>query len=94
MDVQGGHQADQLEWIWIESPIKEYMAQEGKQLILTSFGEMTENMLNAGRGAFSWWNLLQAKSLYRSRAGSHFYGKNMRFGLILGQLAILKKNLG
>ena len=42
-----------------ESPIKEYMAQEGKQLILTSFGEMTENMLNAGRGAFSWWNLLQ-----------------------------------
>lgn len=42
-----------------ESPIKEYMAKEGKQLVLTAFGEMTENMLNAGRGAFSWWNLLQ-----------------------------------
>ena len=36
-----------------------------------------------------WW----AKSC-RSRAGSHFYGKNMRFGLILGQLAILDKKIG
>ena len=32
---------------------------------------------------------LQAKSLYRSRAGS-----NMRFGLILGRLAIMKKKIG
>jgi hypothetical protein len=30
-------------------------------------------------------------SLYRSRAGSHFYGKSMRFALILGRLPILKK---
>ena len=35
--------------------------------------------------------MFDSKSLYRSRAGSHFYGKNMKFGLILGQLAIRKK---
>ena len=33
------------------------------------------------------------KLLYRSHAGSYFYRKNTRFGLI-GQLAILKKNIG
>ena len=43
------------------------------------------------------WELLrylQPKSLYRSRAGSHFNGKNMRFGLIMGRLSILKKKFG
>ena len=42
-----------------QSPFREFMTKEGKQLVLSSLGEMTENMLNAGRGAFSWWNLLQ-----------------------------------
>ena len=42
-----------------ESPIKEYMAEEGKQLVLTALGEATENLLNFSRGAFTWWNLLQ-----------------------------------
>ena len=37
--------------------------------------------------------LLQAKSLYRSRAGSHFYRTEMRFGLILCRFAIMKKKL-
>ena len=45
--------------ILAESPIKEYMAEEGKQLVLTALGEATENWLNASRGAFTWWNLLQ-----------------------------------
>ncbi len=45
--------------ILAESPLKEYMAEEGKQLVLTTFGEVTENVLNASRGAFTWWNLLQ-----------------------------------
>ena len=31
---------------------------------------------------------------YRSRARRHFYGKIMRFGLIFGRMAILKKKLG
>ena len=34
------------------------------------------------------------KSLYRSRAGRHFLEQNMRFGLVLGQLAILQKTWG
>ena len=42
-----------------EGPIKELMAKEGQHLILSVFGEMTENMFNAGRGAFSWLNLIQ-----------------------------------
>ena len=42
-----------------QGPIRDFMAKEGKRLILSSLGEMAENMLNAGRGAFSWWNLLQ-----------------------------------
>ena len=41
------------------SPFKEFMEKEGKTLILSCLGEMTENMLNFSRGAFSWWNLLQ-----------------------------------
>ena len=45
--------------ILAESPFKEWMVEEGKQLMLTSLGELTENMLNASRGAFTWWNLLQ-----------------------------------
>ena len=45
--------------ILTESPIKEYMAEEGKKLILTSLGEATENWLNFSRGAFNWYNLLQ-----------------------------------
>ena len=34
---------------------------------------------------------LESKSLVRSHAGSHFYGKNITFGLIFGRLALLKK---
>lgn len=36
----------------------------------------------------------QTKSLYKSRAGSHFYGTEIEIWVILGQLAILKKKLG
>ena len=42
-----------------QSPFKEFMEKEGKTLILSCLGEMTENMMNASRGAFSWLNLLQ-----------------------------------
>lgn len=42
-----------------ESPIKEYMEKEGKKLVLTTLGELTENRMNAVRGAFSWFNLIQ-----------------------------------
>ena len=35
--------------------------------------------------------LPQPKSLYRSRAGRHFMEQKMRFGLVLGRLAVLKK---
>ena len=42
-----------------EGPIKEWMVQKGKTLVLTSLQEGIENMLNASRGAFTWWNLLQ-----------------------------------
>ena len=42
--------------------------------------------------------LPQPKSLYRSRAGRHFYGTEngiwASFRLVLGRLAILKKKLG
>ena len=34
-------------------------AQEGTELVLTSLGEMTENVMNFSRGAFNWWNFLQ-----------------------------------
>ena len=37
---------------------------------------------------------LTAKSLYRSCTVGDFYEKYLRFGLVLGQLAILKKKLG
>ena len=42
-----------------QSPIKEFLVKEGKRAALTAFGEMTENLLNASKGAFSPWNLLQ-----------------------------------
>jgi hypothetical protein len=37
---------------------------------------------------------LYSKLLYRSHRGAIFMEQNMRFGLILGRLAILKKKLG
>jgi len=42
-----------------ESPLKEAIAETGKDLVLSSAGEITENMLNACRGAFNWFQLLQ-----------------------------------
>ena len=42
-----------------QDAIKNFMVQEGKQLILSASGEMIENLMSATRGAFTWWNLLQ-----------------------------------
>ena len=37
--------------------------------------------------------MMGPKSLYRSRAGRHFYGAENVIGLFLGRLAILKKKV-
>lgn len=42
-----------------ESPLKEWVKETGKSLVLSASGEITENLLNACRGTFTWWNLLQ-----------------------------------
>merc|ERR1711872_208408 len=42
-----------------QSPIKEFLDHHGKKIALTAFGEVTESIMNASGGAFSWYNLLQ-----------------------------------
>lgn len=56
INVQGG--IGQIKLL-AQGPIKDFMAKEGTQLMVTACGEMAENLLSACRGAFSWWNLLQ-----------------------------------
>jgi hypothetical protein len=42
-----------------ESPLKEWIAEQGKKIVLSATGEIAERMMSACRGAFTWWQLLQ-----------------------------------
>ena len=42
-----------------DSPMKEAIAETGRDIVLTAAGEVTENMINAWSGAFNPWQIIQ-----------------------------------
>ena len=43
----------------IDEPIKKWLMDTGKTLVLSASGEISERLMNACRGAFNWYQLLQ-----------------------------------